>query len=786
MTPDPALKQYIAQEIQSAITRRNVGPTFSPNAEYAQTMSGRVSSAVDSLTVDGNIQMSDEQRQLFQNILYTLEDIATTNRNTAKDRKDIRKMLAQIVAKSEVEKEKLKKEIDEKEQKIQDIANDAKLDATEKLTEIKRLSVEIRELEEKVKKEEKIQAEAKKADGGIGVKDLTAKQRFKKDLMADLRLMFPGVRWEQQQDESFGGMVKRTGKGVLSRGVTGVADALFGRATPKEDSLESMVAKEKLALEIKQKAENLTKKEEDAVTAADEKAEEQADDAISDGQVEQLELKLPPTITELRDQYGPQGETAGTVVPIDSAQADLFAPVETDGPKVDPNQTDLFIPKPQPTLEDLRKQVAAMESAPEIPGQVSADAADDVVTGVVDSVKQELSDFLTMDANVVNITANKVIVRKSSQSVGVSAEPASAPEKVRPTMDELRDKVAASNTATAQNASIDLSQVDLFATPTPVQGSVAPSTSPETMSTVDGVQGEFFAGQGPIKAKRTRGPRKKKYGSFIDSPIQTSNADQLFPQEAVVKGISNIFELLETLLKQRADEARRQAAEQQKKADEEKQKEEPKSDGGEAGPDGPPQPSSRPKRPRPSTPVQGGAVGKRGGRRAAQAVEKSLVQAGEKVAAKGAAKAAMKGAGKALVKKVPLLGAIAGLGFGAQRLLSGDIMGAAGEVLSGAASTVPGIGTAASFAIDGALAARDMAGSVQAQDMGIADTLEQLAEEQRTPMPDTAPALPALVNPVAVTPTRSETAPSISAPSATIRSPENSFVRFQDKRVARV
>jgi len=63
------------------------------------------------------------------------------------------------------------------------------------------------------------------------------------------------------------------------------------------------------------------------------------------------------------------------------------------------------------------------------------------------------------------------------------------------------------------------------------------------------------------------------------------------------------------------------------------------------------------------------------------------------------------------LKKIPGIGAIAGLGFGLQRALKGDILGAFGEVASGLASTVPGAGTALSLGIDGALMAKDMAGA---------------------------------------------------------------------------
>lgn len=75
---------------------------------------------------------------------------------------------------------------------------------------------------------------------------------------------------------------------------------------------------------------------------------------------------------------------------------------------------------------------------------------------------------------------------------------------------------------------------------------------------------------------------------------------------------------------------------------------------------------------------------------------------------KAAEKIAAKAAGKSLLKKIPGVGLITGLGLGAQRALSGDLKGAALEVASGIAGTVPGIGTAGSLAIDAALAARDM------------------------------------------------------------------------------
>jgi hypothetical protein len=72
-----------------------------------------------------------------------------------------------------------------------------------------------------------------------------------------------------------------------------------------------------------------------------------------------------------------------------------------------------------------------------------------------------------------------------------------------------------------------------------------------------------------------------------------------------------------------------------------------------------------------------------------------------------AGRLAAKGLGKSLLKKIPVIGAVAGLAYGASRAMSGDFAGAGMEVASGLAGTIPGVGTAASVGIDAALAAKD-------------------------------------------------------------------------------
>ena len=86
---------------------------------------------------------------------------------------------------------------------------------------------------------------------------------------------------------------------------------------------------------------------------------------------------------------------------------------------------------------------------------------------------------------------------------------------------------------------------------------------------------------------------------------------------------------------------------------------------------------------------------------------KTATKVAAKKAAKTAAKTGSKMSGKASAKAVPLLGLGAGIGFGIWRLCHGDVAGAGLEVASGAASCVPGGGTATSLAIEAALIAKD-------------------------------------------------------------------------------
>lgn len=100
---------------------------------------------------------------------------------------------------------------------------------------------------------------------------------------------------------------------------------------------------------------------------------------------------------------------------------------------------------------------------------------------------------------------------------------------------------------------------------------------------------------------------------------------------------------------------------------------------------------------------------KKGSKTAVNKIAKFGVRQGAKLGMKNAGKGALKkGLGKALGKKIPLVGLGLGAIFAAQRAMAGDWTGAALELASGASSTIPGLGTAASVGIDAALIGRDM------------------------------------------------------------------------------
>ena len=116
----------------------------------------------------------------------------------------------------------------------------------------------------------------------------------------------------------------------------------------------------------------------------------------------------------------------------------------------------------------------------------------------------------------------------------------------------------------------------------------------------------------------------------------------------------------------------------------------------------------------------GGTKLVKGAKKASMALlKKGSKKIATKLGGKAVAKVGAKALGKGVLKKIPFVGLGAGLLFAGQRLMAGDFKGAALEAMSGAASMIPGAGTAISIGLDATLAAKDMGvlpGQKQAED----------------------------------------------------------------------
>lgn len=106
--------------------------------------------------------------------------------------------------------------------------------------------------------------------------------------------------------------------------------------------------------------------------------------------------------------------------------------------------------------------------------------------------------------------------------------------------------------------------------------------------------------------------------------------------------------------------------------------------------------------------IGGKAASKISGKVLEKALGKETAETVLKTAGREAAETGLeKGAAKLIGKRIPLVGLGIGTFLALERAAKGDFLGAGLELASGAASTIPGGGTAASLGIDAALMARD-------------------------------------------------------------------------------
>ena len=81
-------------------------------------------------------------------------------------------------------------------------------------------------------------------------------------------------------------------------------------------------------------------------------------------------------------------------------------------------------------------------------------------------------------------------------------------------------------------------------------------------------------------------------------------------------------------------------------------------------------------------------------------VADTAMEWGGKALSKIGGKEAIKGLGKGILKKIPILGALAGAGFALDKYMDGDIIGGTGDLVSGLVGSIPIIGIPGSIAVD--------------------------------------------------------------------------------------
>lgn len=114
----------------------------------------------------------------------------------------------------------------------------------------------------------------------------------------------------------------------------------------------------------------------------------------------------------------------------------------------------------------------------------------------------------------------------------------------------------------------------------------------------------------------------------------------------------------------------------------------------------------------------------------AKVTEKAANTAVGKAVVKTAAKAAGNAVGKSVLKKIPLVSAAAGCYFAWDRIKDGDWKGACGEVASGVAGCLPGLGTGISAAIDVGLAAKDIKTAIDESKQSAVEVAANTGEEK--------------------------------------------------------
>ena len=785
-------KDSVAQDIRSSIVGGNARSNLAANTQYAQVMSGNVSAALENLTLDGDTPGLDKtQEKLLKQMLDKLAKIAESDKDTSKERKEIRIYLAKLTASAEVRVEKLEKELVVKEteivtaeEKLQKEIEERKLTEEEiklKQEEIEKIKEEKKTLEEEKNKQTKIAEEARKLDPGKEKKRLGAKENIQNMLKSDIQRIFPGLSMQQEEGESFGGMLKRQGKSLLSP--SGIFEGLFGKAQDTkspEATFDQMVESQKQGARIRDLTAESTPGEaatvEPTVGTADTPSE-----GLTPAEKEHLSKNLgfdEATIAKIEREKKSKSSAAGSTegqlslfqpgIDTTSVNTNLQSDINNIQQITDKNQMDMFSTTKLSSILDNTVAEGKLEMvSPETgePGTIQAKIEEQVE--ILRTIADTLIGSKTTEEKQLDMFESQTELLETQTNIEKERDAEADRE-------QAYDSAKEEGVATAKTESVIPEKI---ASATPVEAkleSAADAGKTDSPAGESGGAGGMIGGLAKKFLSRklgglVKGGKLGKMGGMLFKGLgMAGKLGALGP----VGGIASLAGgMMPGLLGGAASLAGGLMG-----------------SGGDASVGGLVDDVGGSPVSAPSVPGKAGkgiaGVGKKilGG--AGSMLSKGLGM-GKGLLSKGLGKGLMKGAGKSLLKKIPGIGLVAGLGFGASRLMSGDWKGALGEVASGAAGTIPGIGTAASAAIDAGLAVRDSSatpGVEAAANTGQA--LEGMTENAAPPSAPPAPVIPASVTNNISSP--GGAGPTTNAAPASLRHTENSFIRFQDKRVSRV
>ena len=228
----------------------NIDTTLNENVRYSQLISKNIATAASQ---QGKLFSSEEQVDIFKQISQTLEIIAKSETDTGKERKEISRLMAKLIAASDEEIAKLKEDIATKKNEQKKI-EERGIDTEKDKETYEKLEKQIKKLVEGITGQQGLQKSIRTSQVESNApKITTAKEALKQDFSMNLKKIFPGLDFTQKKDEPYAQMLGRkfaeatTGKGSLSK-------ALFTHVTPpeKKPSFETLVASAKEVSRIKQ------------------------------------------------------------------------------------------------------------------------------------------------------------------------------------------------------------------------------------------------------------------------------------------------------------------------------------------------------------------------------------------------------------------------------------------------------------------------------------------------------------------------------------------------------